>query len=293
MPTRHNLRHRGRSAGGPEVTPVQHLRSRGAGTSHAHVINIILDKRTGLPHRTRPCPRLSDQQCPGCPRRREPQSTFAVRLGGCTAPPWHPYWRPPAFAGAFRRGVGRDLSLAMEPLNLNVERLRSGRSSSADPARSATRSAFVVRNLPAVQKALENAINMVIVVVARDLVVVIVSMQGDRAVSLSNFPRSRVPQKRRLVVEKSSCRHCSCYRQESRAAPLSNFPRSRVPQKMGLVVVEGKCRCRRCSCYRQEDRAASLSNFPRSRSTERATRHHRGRKQLSSLHLLQAGGPSC
>ena len=78
-----------------------------------------------------------------------------------TAPPCD--WRPPACAGAVRRGVGWDLSLAMEPLKLNVERLRSGRSSSADPARSATRSAFVVRNLPAVQKALENAINMVIV----------------------------------------------------------------------------------------------------------------------------------
>ena len=89
--------------------------------------------------------------------------------------------------------------------------------------------------------------------------------QGDRAASLSNFPRSRVPQKRRLVVEKSSCCHCSCYRQESRAAPLSNFPRTRVPQKRRLVVVEEKCRCRHCSCYRQEDRAASLSNFTRVR----------------------------
>ena len=126
--------------------------------------------------------------------------------------------------------------------------------------------------------------------------------------SLSNFPRSRVPQKRRLVVEKSSCRHCSCYRQESRAAPLSNFPRSRVPQKMGLVVVEGKCRCRRCSCYRQEDRAASLSNFPRSRvpqkmrlvvvegkedpsipgSTGKATLSRRGREQSSPTWRMSA-----
>ena len=109
---------------------------------------------------------------------------------------------------------------------------------------------------------------MVIVVVARDLVVVIVSIamvelwrvarmmpQGAVVVtalvtgrrtglrpSLPNFPRSRVPQKMRLVGVEGygRCRHCSCYRQEDRAASLSNFPRSRVEQKRRLVVVEEK-----------------------------------------------------
>ena len=39
---------------------------------------------------------------------------------------------------------------------------------------------------------------------------------------------------------------------------LSNFPRSRVPQRRRLVGVKEETRYRRGTCYRPEDRAASL-----------------------------------
>ena len=94
--------------------------------------------------------------------------------------------------------------------------------------------------------------------------------------SLPNFPRSRVPQKMRLVGVEGygRCRHCSCYGQEDRAASLSDFPRSRVPQKMRLVVVEEK-----------ED-----PSIPG--STGKATLSRRGREQSSSRCLLSRGEKS-
>ena len=117
---------------------------------------------------------------------------------------------------------------------------------------------------------------------------------------------------KRRLVGKSSCRHGTCYRPEDRAASLPNFTRSRVPQEERLVGVEGESRCRHCSCYRQEDRAASLSNFPRSRvpqkmrlvvveekedpsipgSPGKATLSRRGREQSSSRCLLSRGEKS-
>ena len=75
-------------------------------------------------------------------------------------------------------------------------------------------------------------------------------------------------------TSKSSCRHCSCYRQEDRAASLSNFPRSRVPQKRRLAVVEEK-----------ED-----PSIPG--STGKATLRRQGREQSSSRGLLSRGEKS-